>query len=125
MAWSPKEGRRVEEVSADVCVFEVREDGFVSIYLNKYPKEILTELPVEDAFVEFEELGREFPRLRCNEIYILTGRVPYTQRKRFFRRFRKVLSKIESNWLSESTPRIHLLPEYPEKPAPEIYLKRR
>jgi len=125
MAWSPKEGRHVEEVKADVCIFEVREDGFVSIYLDKTPEEVLTELPVEDAFVEFEEIDKEFPRLRCNEIYIMTGRVPFLSKKKFLRRFRKILSKIDSNWVGEKTPPIHLLPEYPKEIKPEIYLKRR
>lgn len=125
MAWSPKEGRH-EEVEADVCWFHVTLNGeYVDIFLDKTPYEYMAEPISPDISMDFKELDKEFPRLKCNRIYITTSDVDFLYKKKFFRRFRKILSKIDSNWVSEKTPPIHLLPEYPKEIKPEIYLKRR
>ncbi|MCD6148130.1 hypothetical protein J7J18_02025 [bacterium] len=123
MAWSPKEGRHVE---ADVCWFHVTLNGeYVDVFLDKTPYKYMAEPISPDISIDFKELDKEFPRLKCNRIYITTSDVDFLYKKKFFRRFRKILSKIDSNWVGEKTPPIHLLPEYPKEIKPEIYLKRR
>lgn len=92
----------VKEIEGEVCWIHVFEHG-VEIKVNKYffkPEDYLAN---PEVFLSKDEL-EEFPILRCNELYVTTSETEYYGRKRFFKYLRKVLSKIEKNWVGRKTP---------------------
>ena len=96
-----------EEVSGEVCWIHIGEDS-VEIK-TKYPFKEENFLATPEVFLEKDELDK-FPILRCNEIYITTSSIDYYRRKKHMRFVKKVLSKIEQNWIERKT-----------RPAPLFY----
>jgi len=87
----------VEEISGDVCWIHIFEHG-LEIKVNKYffKPEDYSALPV--VYLDENELDN-FPILRCNRVYITTSDAEYHGRKKYFRFLRRVVSKIEKNWV--------------------------